>query len=535
VHDPLVISIVTPVYDPDADVLEECLASVMAQSYPHWELLLVDDCSPRSHVWRILQALAATDDRVRVRRRSANGGIVAASNDALDLANGDVVVLLDHDDQLDPNALATVAETFRADDSVDYAYSDEDVISADGRRVSPFFKPDWSPERLRSQMYTCHLSAIRASVIDQVGGFREGYDGSQDWDLILRVTEAARTIVHIPKVLYHWRTVPTSVLAGADVKPYAYEAARRAVEAHCARIGLDAEVIDLEPRGNFRVKRRLADTPLVSVIIPTRGSSGVVWGARRAFVTEAVRSIVEMSTYPEIEIVLVVDHDTPADVIDDVMSIGGSRVSLVPFDGPFNFSEKCNDGAFSASGTQLIFLNDDVEVIDADWIETMVGLSNDADVGAVGCELLFEDGRIQHAGHVYIDGNPGHLMFGQSPDADANRMALSLDREVSGVTAAALMCRAEVFDEVGGFSTLFANNYNDVDLCCKIRASGYRIVVTPHAKLHHFESATRDPAVSDAELMLLRDRWGTDLWNDEFYNPNFTPGMDNWPQPLRYP
>ena len=529
------ISILTPVYDTDPEVLEACVRSVLDQTYQRWQLCLVDDCSPSPHVWPLLQRLATLDPRIFIDRRTVNGGIVAASNDCAALATGDVVSLLDHDDLLHPAALSKVADVFTRFDDVDYVYTDEDVIDLAGRRVSPFYKPDWSPERFRCQMYTCHLSSIRRSVFEQVGGFRDGYDGSQDWDLVLRVTEVARRIVHVPEVLYHWRTVPASVLSGEDVKPYAYEAAKRVIADHCRRVGIDGEVIELKRRGHFRVKRALDTSSSVSIIIPTRGSTGRVWGATRVMVTEAVRSIVERSTYERFEIVVVHDSVTPASVLDDLREIGGDRVRLVEWTLPFDFSGKINLGAAVARGDLLLLLNDDVEVISGDWLETMMGFLREPDVGAVGCHLLFEDGRLQHGGHVHLNGAPGHLMFGQSPTSDRNRLALWLDREVAGVTAAALLTRATTFAEVGGLSPEFPNNYNDVDFSLKLRAAGYRVVVTPHAQLHHFESITRNPTVTDLELSRLRDRWLPQLHRDPYYNPNHLAGLDSYPEPYAYP
>jgi GT2 family glycosyltransferase len=531
--------VLTPVYDPDPQVLAECLESVRRQTYADWEHVLVDDASPAAHVWPQLLAASEADGRRRVQRCEQNQGIVGASNRALAAVRGSIVVLLDHDDLLAPTALERVAEVFDADDLVDYVYSDEDVL-VDGRRTDPFYKPDWSPERLRNQMYTCHVSAFRTEVVRDVGGFRDGVEGSQDWDLVLRVTEVARRIVHVPEVLYHWRVVPTSVLAGEDVKPYAYESAARALAEHAERVGLDVEVVEQTPRGYFRLVRVHREHPLVSIVIPTRCSRGVVWGVERVMVLEAVRSIVERSSWPELEVVLVVDRPDPAELAahDQVMAelaeLLGDRLVVVDWDRPFNFSEKCNAGAAAASGEHLVFLNDDVEVIDGNWLEVLVGFTREPDVGAAGLRLVFSDGRLQHGGHVLLGGNPGHLMFGMSPEDTANRMALSLDREVAGVTAACLAIRAEVFDEVGGFSTLFAGNYNDVDLCCKLRHCGYRVVVSAQASLYHFESVTRDPTVGEHELALLRRRWWHELTADPYYNPNYG-HYDNYPFPLSYP
>ena len=532
---PPIISIVTPVYDTDPDVLRECLESVAAQTYRFWQHCLVDDASSSPHVWPLLERALVDEPRVRIHRRESNGGIVAASNDAIAMATGDIVVLLDHDDLLAPQALERVAEVFRSNPEVDYVYTDEDVIDASGRRCSPFFKPDWSPERFRTQMYTCHLSAIRRTLLDRIGWFRDGFDGSQDWDLVLRVTEQARRIVHIPEVLYHWRTVPTSVLAGEHVKPYAYEAAARVLADHCERVGIDADVVELERRGHFRIARRIGHQPRVSIVIPTRGSSGRVWGVERTMVVEAIRSIVVRSTWTNLEFVVVADVATPPETIVELREIAGDRLRVVEWSSPFDFAAVSNLGASVASGDLLLFLNADVEVITPDWLEVLAGFLLESDVGASGCHLLFEDGRLQHAGHALIGGNPGHLMFGQDPNRLVNRLVLRLDREVSGVTGACLMMRRDVWDEVGGFSPLFHNNYNDVDLCAKVRFCGYRVVVSPHAQLYHFESMTRDPAVTTEELDLLRRRWRSDLWRDPYYSASHRPALDSYPEPVPYP
>ncbi len=530
----VLISVITPVYDTPADVLTECVESVIGQTYQRWELCLVDDGSPSPHVWPLLQELATRDPRVRIARRERNGGIVAASNDALTMAAGDVIALLDHDDLLAPKALQRAAEAFR-DPEVDYVYSDEDLVDPNGVRFNPFFKPDWSPERFRNQMYTCHLGAMRRELVERVGGFREGYDGSQDWDLVLRVTELARKVVHVPEVLYHWRMLPTSVLAGDEVKPYAYESALRAIADHCRRVGIDGEVVELERRGHFRVVRAQRPLPPTSIVVPTRGSRGRAWGVERTMVVEALRGVVATVGDQDVELVVVADADTPPEVVDELAEVAGDRLRLVWWDQPFDFSAKCNLGAAVAKGEVLVFLNDDVEVITPDWLHTLVGFLREPDVGAVGCHLLFEDGRLQHAGHVLTGGNPGHLMFGRSPEAVENRMAVWLDREVAGVTAACMAIRAEVFAEVGGFSPEFPNNYNDVDLCAKLRHAGYRVVVTPHAQLYHFESVSRDPTVTDRELAALRSRWYEDLHRDPYYGPAHVPGLDGYEVPLSWP
>jgi GT2 family glycosyltransferase len=374
---------------------------------------------------------------------------------------------------------------------------------------------------------------MRRTLVEEVGGFRHDFEGAQDWDLVFRVTERARRIAHVPEVLYHWRTVPESVASSVDAKPYAYDSARRAIESHCERVGIDGTVEEHQERGHYRVRRTVEERPLVSVIIPTRGSAGVVWAAERIMVVEAVRDLVERSTYEPLEIVVVADTDTPPDVLQELRAVAGEQLRLVPYDRPFDFSEKVNVGASHATGELLLFLNDDVQVITPDWIETLVGFAREPDVGAVGCQLFFEDGTIQHAGHVYIGGNPAHVMFGRMADHATNRNVLFLDHEVSGVTAAAMMCRAEVFEAVGGFSTDFPGNYNDVDFSLKVRSLGLRIVVTPHARLHHFESVSRDPTIVVGELDRLRSRWWVELRDDPYYSPHHQ--FDSYEMPVSYP
>jgi O-antigen biosynthesis protein len=523
-------SIVTPVHDPPAHVLSDMIDSVRAQTFADWELLLVDDGSHPA-LARLLDDLAADEPRIRVRHRPANGGIVAASNDALSMAMGEFLVLVDHDDTIDPRALELVDRAALDQPELDYCYSDEDLLVDDGGYTHPFYKPDWSPERLRSQNYCSHLSVFRTSLVVDLGGFREGFDGSQDHDLVLRVTERARQIVHIPEVLYHWRVSSTSVAGDRAAKPYAYEAGRRAVQEHCDRVGIRADVTMGTSPGTYVVTRHVSGDPLVSVIIPTKGSAGRVWGVERTFVVDAVRSVSE-HTSRAVEFVVVVDHDTPASVPDAVRRAAGGRpVRLVPFDRRFNFSDKINLGSIHAAGDLLLLLNDDVEVITDEFLEPMIALAQEPDVGAVGCKMFFADGRLQHGGHVY-NHNPRHAMFGWRGDARGVGDLLYVTRECVGITAACLLTRAEVFAEVGGLSPLFPSSFNDVDFSLKLDRRGYRRIWTPHTEMFHFESATRSLAHSDRATMdedaTLRRRWGRELHADRYYNPNLAPDRDDW-------
>src|SRR5918997_4716010 len=326
-------SVVTPVYDPPVDVLRATIRSVTEQTFTDWQLVLVDDLSPTSAVLETLDEAAAADPRITVVRRATNGGIVAASNDALAAATGEFVALLDHDDELHPDALRLVDEALRARPEADYAYTDEDKIDAHGFRSGPFYKPDWSPERFRTQMYTCHLSVLRRSLVDEVGGFDAAYEGAQDWDLVLRVTERARKVVHVPKVLYHWRMLASSTAAsGEEAKPYAYHAGTRALQAHCDRIALPATVAaDDEHSGVYHLHPALAAHPRVSIVIPTNGGTRQVRSEHVTLVVHCVRSVVETSTYPDYEIVVVADTSTPDGVVDELRSIAGDRLKVVDY------------------------------------------------------------------------------------------------------------------------------------------------------------------------------------------------------------
>ena len=521
-------SILTPVFDTPADVLAAMLRSVRRQSFGDWELCLVDDCSTEPQVGAMLARAAAEDGRIRVATREANGGIVEASNDALAMAQGEFVALLDHDDELHPAALERVAAAIAAAPEADYVYTDEDKIDRAGRPSGPFFKPGWSPERMRTQMYTCHLSVMRRALVEEVGGFDREYEGSQDWDLVLKVTERARRVVHVPEVLYHWRTLESSTAGGGeDAKPWAFEAGTRAVQAHCERIGLPAEVErDPEAPGVYHLRPRLRREPLVSIVIPTAGGSREVHFQEVVLVEHCIRSIVATSTYGNYEIVCVSDGDLDPALEDRLRGIAGGRLRVVRFDGEFNFSAKINRGAVHAAGERLLLLNDDMEVIAPDWIERMVMYLELEEVGAVGARLVLEDGRPQHVGILFENGGyPGHIYHGFSPGFSGYSNNVLVAQNYLAVTAACLMTTREAFDEVGGFSTAFPNNYNDMDFCLKLRTTGHRVVYDPDTLLHHFESSSRENEVADWEKDQLRSRWLHLTATDPATNPNLRHGL----------
>lgn len=519
-------SILTPVHETPAEVLEAMLASVRAQRCRDWELCAVDDASAQPHVSEVLERAQRGDRRIKVLRRETNGGIVAASNDALAMARGELVVLLDHDDELHPNALAAVEKALAANPEADLVYTDEDKIDPAGKHSGPFFKPGWSPERLRTQMYTCHLSVLRRSLVEEVGGFDPEFEGSQDWDLVLKVSERARAVLHVPKVLYHWRALETSAAGGGEeAKPWAFEAGRRAVQAHCERTGVQARVErDEADSGVYHLVPELRRRPPVSIVIPTAGTRREVRFEPTVLVTHCVRSIVESSTYEDYEIVVVADASSDPAVLGELGEIAGERLRTVEYERPFNFSAKVNLGAARSEGEHLLLLNDDIEVATPDWIERLVMYSSIEGVGAVGGRLLWQDGRLQHAGVHFEGGLPGHPYRGFSGEYRGYSNNVRVARNCLAVTAACLMTRRELFEELGGLTEELPVNYNDIDYCLKAHAGGRRVVYDPDTAMFHFESSSRPSDVEDWEKKWLRDRWLPVTDPDPYSNPNLRRG-----------
>jgi GT2 family glycosyltransferase len=529
-------SIVTPVYETPADVLWAMLESVRSQSFGDWELCLVDDCSAAPHVAEMLAEAEAGEPRIKVLRRAENGGIVPASNDAVKMATGEFLALLDHDDELHPDALAHVHEALLGQPEADYVYTDEDKIDRGGSHSGPFFKPDWSPERMRTQMYSCHLSVMRRSLVEEVGGFDAEFEGSQDWDLVLKVTERARAVLHVPRVLYHWRMLETSAAGGGEAaKPWAFEAGKRAVQAHCERIGLPARVErDRVDAGVYHLEPELTSEPLVSIVIPTGGQVREIRYEPVVLANNCVRSIVEKSTYENYEIVVVIDASTPRNVFRELKEIGGDRVRLVVYDRAFSFSAKINIGAVRSRGEHLLMLNDDIEVATPNWIERMVMYSSVPEIGAVGGRLRLEDGRLQHVGVGFHEGLPGHPGHGFPGDFNGYANGFLIARNCLAVTGACLMTRRELFEELGGLTTVLPVNYNDIDYCLKLYSSGRRTVYDPDLVMHHFESSSRSPDVEDWEKATLLGRWARITAVDPYSNPNLFHGSPRMTSGLRW-
>jgi GT2 family glycosyltransferase len=516
-------SVITPVHDPSDHGLRALVGSVTAQAWRDWELCLVDDASPSARVRHTLASLARRDPRIRVTTRSVEAGNVTASNDSLARARGEFVALLDSDAELHPDALRAVDEALRAEPDADFVYTDEDEIDARGHH-QPKHKPDWSPERLRTQPYTGHLSVLRRTLVDEVGRFDPGYEGAHHWDLVLRVTERARRVVHVPRVLYHGRARPPPTSSARD----AVGAGTRALQAHCDRIGFPARVDhDEEHSGVYHLRPVLRAHPPVTIVVPTRGTRRDLRGELVCLVEHCVASIVARSTYPDYEIVVVTDTDTPAKVLDRLGALAADRLRVLGYDRPFNFSDKVNTGALAGRGEHILMLNDDMEVLTPSWLERLVMYSGFPGVGAVGAKLLYADGRLQHVGVILRRGLPGHLYRGFPGDHGGYLGMVRVANDFTAVTGACLMTPRSAFEAVGGLATRFPLSFNDVDYCLKLRSRGLRVVYDPDTVLHHFESASRSPEVSRRELEQFRARWGGAAELDPYDNPNFHPGSPN--------
>ena len=497
-------SIITPVFNPRYRYFLRCAKSVRKQSFRDWEWCIVDDGSTKRLIWPIIRFLASFNRRISTRRRDTNGGISVASNDALSLANGRFVVPLDHDDRLKKRALQLVSEAVERSPEAQLLYSDEEVINGRGRLLRYFRKPEWSPERLLCQNYCNHLSVLDRTLVQQVGGYREEYDGAQDHDLVLRVTELTSNVVHIASPLYQWRAIPGSTATAVTEKPGAIDAGRRAIEDAVRRRKINGEVVAAGEMFH-RVKRFPSSSPKVSLIIPTCGTVGPIFGLHMPFIKNLLMALNRHRTYPDLEVLVVSDTETPSSAIPQTLE--NLDVSTIPFPHPFNFAAKCNLGAVKASGEILIFLNDDIEPVSEDWIQTLVAHLEPEDTGIVGPMLIYDNGLVQSAGHI----NPGPVIFGRGESPLSKHgygMPLWINRETSGLTGACVAMRRTTFYEVGGFSELFPNNYNDVDLCYKLQLAGYRCLWTPDATLYHFESKSRETPIEDWERDLASKYWG---------------------------
>ena len=526
VHKP-VFSILVPIYNTDPEYLLPMIESVKAQIYPHWELCLVDDCSPKSYLKQILTHEALQDDRIKVQLNEVNQGISVTTNDALAIATGDYIALLDHDDEISIDALYENAKVINEFPDVGLIYSDEDKIDMQGNRLEPFFKPDFSPDFLSTNNYICHFSIIKKSLADQIGGFREGLDGSQDHDIILRAAYNAERVVHIPKILYHWRKIPGSTAVVYDAKSYAWEAGRKAVEDQLRKNEGDGVRVEFGSlKGTYTVHREIRDEPLVSIIVPFKDKPELL--------DSCLGSIINRSSYTNIEIIGI-SNNSEDPVTHDRMrawSEADPRVRFIEHNIDFNFSALCNFGASQATGDYLLLLNNDVEVIAVDWIEKLLEHAQRDEVGAVGGKLLYPNGRIQHAGIVVgMVGAAGHPHKFFPDDHIGYHGRLHMVHNVSAVTGAMLMVSASKFNEVNGLDEAsLPIAYNDVDFCLKLIDKGYYNIFTPYASATHHESISRGYEDTDEKVQRLLKEQGVFLsrWQDfiadgdPYYNPNLS-------------
>ena len=514
-------SIVTPVYNPPAGALKACIKSVRKQNFDDWEWCIVNDCSTKPHVRKILNRLAAKDSRVRVAHRATNGGIVAASQDGLDMATGEFVALLDHDDVIAQRALKRVDEELKSDDTIDYLYTDEDKIDSKGRHYDVFRKPDFDPVRLRGQNYCCHFSVFRNTLLDKIGGFREGFDGSQDFDLILRATERARKVAHIPRILYHWRVVPGSAAGDVHAKPYAYDAGKKAVESHFARHKISVDVAKLNP-GSYQHRFVTTDAsklPHVSIVIPTRGDTSRVWGAATCLVENTVHNIVQNSTYPSFDIVVVRDVNSDGSMVHPFALPAQKNIQCVDFFDTFNIAAKWNVGVLASRGEIVVILDDDTQITSPDWLEQLVGQFQFPSVGATGPMLQLEDGRVCSAG-MSLQPKPRQISKGESSTHIGWMGIHSVARTVTAVSGACMAFRRSAFDEVGGFSENYQYSYADVDFCLKLKSNNLGTVWTPEAKVYHFDARTRGDKSADSDQSVFEKRWGRFCSEDAYTRSN---------------
>lgn len=510
------ISILVPIYRPDLDLLDRCVQSVLEQSYGHWELCLFDDCSGDAATTAALERHAARDHRIRIGAGRENGGISAATNGAATLATGTFVSLLDQDDELDPDALAFVAAALDGDEAVDVVYTDEDKLDEEGRRVDPYFKPDWSPELLLSNMYLGHLTTIRRTLFDEVGGFRSTHDGSQDYDLALRTTERARSIVHVPRLAYRWRKTSGSTASDYRNKPQSDAAARTALADALQRRGIDGRVESGMHEGTFRIRRRLDPRPSTAIIIPFHDGA--------ALLDLCIRSLDATIEGGGWEVILLDNRSWEPETSALVRELERRpNTRVLQHDHPFNWSAINNVGAAATDAEQLIFMNSDIEARHPGWLEAMLEPAQDPEVGAVGARLLYPDGRIQHAGVVLGlgAGVAWHPFCFLPPDQPGYFAQPRVMRNWSAVTGACMLVPHRVFDDLGGFDESFPTAFNDVDFCLRLRERGRRVVYTPFAELVHHESASRGTSAMEiTESLHMLDKYRDLIEADPYFNSN---------------
>ncbi len=523
------ISVVVPLYNTPETLLREMITSVTAQTYTNWELCLADGSTDE---FDLLPIVSSFDDaRIIYKKLDQNEGISGNTNKAIEMATGEYIALLDHDDTLTPHALYRNVEAINVTPDTDFLYSDEDKVTADGkRRFDPFFKPDFSPDMLNSFNYITHFTVIERSLLCSVGLLNSEYNGAQDYDLFLRATEKAKRITHIPDVLYNWRIIETSTAYSADSKSYTVAAGKAALEAALTRRGVKARVaLGALPNYYDIVYDIPQPEPLVSIIIPNHNE--------RATLKKCIDSIFDKTDYPNYEIVIVENNSTDKALFSYYETLSADpRIKIVTWNHPFNFAALNNYAAKQAGGDILLFMNNDMSVINADWLTRMVMHAVRPEIGCVGAKLFYPDDTVQHGGIVLrIGGIAGHSHKFSAAEEPGAFARLTLVHNVSAVTGACVMLRRNVFEEAGGFDEQFTVAYNDVDFGLKVRELGYYNLWTPHARLYHYESKTRGYedtpeklARLEREASLWRAKWEAKYAVDPFYNRNLTHNFEDY-------
>lgn len=523
--EPLTFSIVIPLYRTKESYLDELLKSVLAQTYPHWELCLADGSGREHSLEETVKRLAGDDSRIRYQLLDGNLGIAENTNAAIQMAAGDYVALADHDDLLAPNALYECARALLLHKDADVLYTDEDKVDMSGKtHFEPNFKPDFNPDYLRSQNYICHMFVVKRSLLKQAGLLRQEFDGAQDYDFILRCCEQATEIYHIPKILYHWRCHMDSTASNPESKLYAFEAGRRALEAHYQRLGIPATVENASYLGMYHTTYHWDSSPLISILIPNKDHA--------ADLKKCLDSIDKKSSYRNYEVIVIENNSTEEETFRYYEEIQKRpHVTVVTYKGGFNFSSINNFGEQYAKGEYLLLLNNDTEMIDGSCLQEMLNFCMREDVGIVGARLMYEDDTIQHAGVIIgLGGVAGHTFVGAGRNDPGYQKRLLCAQNYSAVTAACLMVKHNLYREVGGLTEEFAVAFNDIDFCLKVRALGKLVVYNPYAELHHYESKSRGYEDTpekirrfQREIEKFQKRWAEILKKgDPCYNPNLT-------------
>ena len=527
------ISVVIPAYKTPERYLAAMLDSLLAQTYGNWEVCIADGSPRGESVERVLKRYAIKDERIRYVILGENKGIAENTNAAIEMATGDFVALADHDDTLAPDALFECVKAINSDPEIDVVYTDEDKLDIDGGELfEPHFKPDFNLDLLTSVNYICHLFVVSHELLAEVGGFKQEFDGAQDYDFIFRCTEKARKIYHVPKALYHWRCHQNSTSSNPESKLYAFEAGARAIKAHYDRMGIEALSVEKGvDYGIYHTTFKITGEPLVSIIIPNKDHT--------ADLDLCMRSIIEKSVYKNLEFIVVENNSTAPETFEyyEKLQKEFGFVHVVNWEREFNYSAINNFGVTFAKGEYLLFLNNDTEIINPESIEEMLGFCQREDVGIAGVRLLYSDETIQHAGVVVgFGGIAGHTFIGLHKAESSYFNQAMCARDYSAVTAACMMSKKSLFDKVGGFSEYLAVAFNDIDYCMKIRSLNKLVVYAPYALFYHYESKSRglEDTPEKVERFNLEIKKFSEKWpdilreGDPYYNPNLTLRKSNF-------